>query len=215
MYNIFIQMLSVLLTVGGVGIINYIIAEQLDAVDTTQQGSSREKALAIIFSMFDLILYLIVNFGYKNLLGDNTWSIVLSVITTAIVSIAITLKLATKLNKWFYSLINYVRGNNGESFRSSKTVWQDVFDLHGHKYQRVFLYDFDHKPQGFGWRRGISNDKYSKYSIAMQPGFDEDQPKYDDLIKDIQTEQFQDKYDVLQFCDFEQKFIAIVATLKD
>ena len=48
--NAFYEMLSALLTIGGVGIINYIIAEQLGAVDTTQQGTDREKALSIILS---------------------------------------------------------------------------------------------------------------------------------------------------------------------
>ncbi|MBP2058638.1 hypothetical protein J2Z60_001826 [Lactobacillus colini] len=214
MYKVFIEMFSVLLTVGGVGMINYIIAEQLDAVDTTQQGSSREKALAIIFSMLDLVLYLAVESMLKLWLSGSLLTLV-TMLVTILGSVLFTVVFAKKINNIFYKMINKIRGNTGQSFRSSKTVWQDVFDLHGHKYQRVFLYDFDHKPQGFGWRRGISNDKYSKYSITIQPGFDDVQPQYDDLIKEIQTEEFQDKYDVLQFCNFEQKFIAIVATLKD
>lgn len=54
----FSQIFATLLTVGGAGIINYIIAEQLSAIDPTQQGTNREKALAIMFTMFDYWIYL-------------------------------------------------------------------------------------------------------------------------------------------------------------
>ena len=97
--NTFYEMLSTLLTVGGVGIINYIIAEQLDAIDTTQQGTNREKALSIVFTMLDFILYL----GLRVVLSKLTLKGNVLTFTTAaltvIISLLISFKLSKKINK--------------------------------------------------------------------------------------------------------------------
>lgn len=217
MYKSFIEMLSVLLTVGGVGIINYIIAEQLDAVDITQQGSNREKALAIIFSMFDLLLYLAI----EAILGtfmNGRWLILSTVLLTIVISVAITIKFASRVNKAFYTVINKVRGDNGKSFRRSKTTWQSSFDLHGHRNQMVYLYDFDHNPLGFGWRLGISNDGDTNYAVTLMPQFDdsdpEDQPSYEEICRLIQQDNYQQDFETKQFVSFKQRFIAIISTYK-
>ncbi len=211
----FYEMLSALLTVGGVGIINYIIAEQLEAVDTTQQGTDREKALSIIFTMLDFLLYLglrevLVKLNLKgNVLTFTT------AVTTIIISLLISFTLSKKINRIFYQWINLVRKNNHMSYRRSATNWQSSFKTNG-KMQRVYLYDFDHNPLGFGWRVGISNDKESNYSISFQPAaYEGKQPSYDDITQQIQTDDIADDYNVLQYVNFQQKFIVIIANAKN
>lgn len=213
--NTFYEMLSALLTVGGVGIINYIIAEQLGAVDTTQQGTDREKALSIIFTMFDFILYLGLRVVLSKLnLKGNVLTFTTAALTV-IISLLISFTLSKKINSLFYHWINKVRGKNHMSYRRSATNWQSSFETNG-KMQRVYLYDFNHNPLGFGWRVGISNDKESNYSISFQPTADEgEQPSYDDITQQIQTDDVADDYDVLQYVNFQQKFIAIIANAKN
>ena len=75
-------------------------------------------------------------------------------------------KISTKKYAWYI-----VRDKNHMSYRRSATNWQSSFKTNG-KMQRVYLYDFDHNPLGFGWRVGISNDRESNYSISFQPAAD-------------------------------------------
>lgn len=216
--NSFYEMLSTLLTVGGVGIINYIIAEQLEAVDTTQRGTNREKALSIVFTMLDFILYL----GLRVLLSKLTLKGNVLTFTTAaltvIISLLISFKLSKKINELFYHLINRVRGQNYMSYRRSATNWQSSFALHGCKNQLVYLYDFDHNPLGWGWRMGISNDKESNYSISLMPQFEnspENQDSYEEITKMIQQDDFRKDFAVINYINFQQKFIAIICNDKD
>lgn len=215
--NAFYEMLSALLTIGGVGIINYIIAEQFGAVDTTQQGTDREKALSIIFTMFDFILYLALR-AFIGLWLKGNWLTVATAASTVIVSLIISFTLSKKINKLFYFLINKVRGRNHMSYRRSATNWQSSFDTHGCRNQLVYLYDFCHNPLGWGWRTGISNDKESKYSISLCPQLDnnpEDQDTYEEVTKLIQQDNFRKDFEVVNYINFEQKFIAIICNDKE
>ena len=103
------------------------------------------------------------------------------------------------------------------SFRRSATNWQSAFNLNGAPGQLVYLYDFNHKPLGWGWRKGISNDKESNYSISIMPQPDDDpegQDSYEEVAKFVQQENFQKDYDVTQYINFQQKFIAIICNVK-
>lgn len=164
--NTFYEMLSALLTVGGVGIVNYIIAEQLGTVDTTQQGTDREKALSIIFTMFDFILYLGLRVVLSKLnLKGNVLTFTTATLTV-IISLLISFTLSKKINSLFYHWINKVRGKNHMSYRRSATNWQSSFETNG-KMQRVYLYDFNHNPLGFGWRVGIQMIKKATILLAF------------------------------------------------
>lgn len=212
------QITSVLLsliTAGGLGLTNYIIAEQLGAIDSTLQGTNREKTLSAIFTAFNFILYLLLKALLELCLKGN-WPSVIATIITIFLSLLISLTSSRKINKWFYHFINKVRSGAKLSNRKSETVWQDALANHGSR-QRIYLYDFDHHPLGYGNRIGISNDKDSNYAVSIQPDLDDinyEQPSYDDIERTIQSSTFRDVYDVRQYVDFQQKFIAIVANEK-
>lgn len=215
MTKTFYEIMAALLTVGGVGIINYMIAEQLSAIDTTQNGSSREKALALVFTMFDYILYLLMKFLWAFCV-KGTLLLIVTCVSTAIISLLISFFCAKKINEKFYDLINFIRGKKNMSYRRSATNWQSSLKINNNHLQKVYLYDFEHHPLGFGWRVGISNDKESNYSISFQPAYDEgEQPSFEDLTQSIQTNDVTDDYNVLQYVNFQQKFIVIIANAKD
>lgn len=218
MYKTFIEMFAALLTVGGTGTINYIIAEKLNAIDKSQESTNREKALALIFSMFNLFIYVCMNIVLINFFSGNSL-IIVTMLSTIVISLGLTFLGARKVNHWFYSILNLIRRQDGLSNRSSKTTWQSTFELHGHKNQLVFLYNFDHKPLGFGWRLGVSNDRDTNYAISLEPQFDESepegQPSYEKISKLIQEDNFQNDFEVKQFVSFKQQFIAIIATYKE
>ena len=215
MTKTFYEIMAATLTVGGVGIINYIIAEQLNAIDTTQDNSNREKAIALVFTMFDYFLYLLMKFLWGFYLKGIA-SLIATCASTAVISLAISFLGSKWINARFYDLINFIRSKNGMSFRRSATNWQSALKPNRNNWQRVYLYDFNHNPLGFGWRMGISNDQESNYSISFRPINDEgEQPSYEDLIENIQSKGVTDEYDILQYVNFQQKFIIVVANLKD
>ena len=215
MTKTFYEIMAALLTVGGVGIINYIIAEQLSAIDTTQNGSNREKALDLVFTMFDYFLYLVMKFLWGFCLKGIPL-LIATCVSTALISLVISFLASKWINKKFYDLINFVRGKNNMSFRRSATNWQSSLKTNKNQWQKVYLYDFDHHPLGFGWRVGISNDKESNYSISFQPAYDEGkQPTFEEITQKIQKDNLANKYDILQYVNFQQKFIVIIANLKD
>lgn len=214
--NTFYEMLSTLLTVGGVGIINYIIAEQLDAIDTTQQGTNREKALAIVFTMLDFILYLGLRSWLSKCLKGNILTFTTAAVTVFI-SLLISFFVSKLINELFYWLINKIREMYHLSYRKSATTWQDTFKPIADHQQRVFLYDFNHQPLGFGNRIGISNDASSNYSVVIQPDMDDvdyEQLPYDEMVEMVQSTEFRKQYDVREYVNFQQKFIAFVANAK-
>lgn len=219
MYQLFLDILSVLLTVGGVGVINYIIAEQLNAIDTSQAGSNREKFMSLIFSMLDLFLFLLVRsalISEWHLSGNLLTA--LTIVITVVISLIISFTGSIAINKLFYKLINFERNSNGLSLRRSATNWQSAFALNGTKNQLIYLYDFNHQPLGFGWRKGISNDKESNYSISFIPQLDNDpetQDSYDEVTKLVQQDNFRKDFEVTEYVNFQQKFIAIICNSKD
>lgn len=216
MTKTFYEIMAAILTVGGVGIINYIIAEQLNAIDTTQSGSNREKAIALVFTMFDYFLYLLMKL-FWGLCLKGIPLLIVTCISTALISLLISFSCSKWINKKFYDLINFVRVKNGMSFRRSSTNWQSAFDLNGARDQLIYLYDFNHQPLGFGWRKGISNDKESNYSVSFNPQPDnnpEDQDSYEEVTKLVQQDNFQADFEVTEYVNFQQKFIAIICNSK-
>lgn len=119
----FYEIMAVLLTVGGVGIINYIIAEQLSAIDTTQNGSNREKALALVFTMFDYFLYLLMKCLWAIWLKGMPL-LIATCLSTALISLLISFFGSKWINAKLYDLINLVRGKNRLPYRRSATNWQ-------------------------------------------------------------------------------------------
>lgn len=141
--------------------------------------------------------------------------LIITVAVTLIISLVISLLFSIPVNRLFYKIINYIRNKWNLSLRRSATNWQSTFETNG-KMQRVYLYDFDHTPLGFGWRVGVSNDKESNYSISFQPAYDEgDQPTYEEITNQIQKDDLANEYDILQYVNFQQKFIAIIANAKN
>lgn len=210
------QIMAVLLTVGGVGVLNYIIAEKLDAIDIAQQGSNREKAVSLVFTMFDFALYLLINHLLKRYL-DHVPLLLATIVLTVAISFTVSVLCSYHINQAFYFIINKVRKHNGLSLRRSTTNWASAFATHGTNNQLVYLYGFDHKPLGWGWRKGISNDRESNYSISMMPQLDDSpevQDSYEEVTKLIQQDNFRAGFEVTEYVNFQQGFIAIICNAK-
>lgn len=206
------QIAATLLTVGGVGYVNYSVATQLNAIDFHSNAKSQAIAYSAMWSIIDYSIYLAINnWTWLRQYVQGDWLLIVAMIVTIlsafILSVIFTIPLK-KLTFWFYN--KALKLNNHSSINTG-SVWNHIMDPNNQQLM-VYLYDFEHNPLGFGYVDESSNDEISNYSISLQPFnyYNPDlQDNYDALEKQIQDHEFCQSHEVRQFVDFKQKFIAI------
>lgn len=201
-----------LITAGGLGLTNYVIAESLNAFDENKENTDKAKGVSAILTIFDILLYLLLYEGLGYLI-HNVFSMILAVIFTIAISLVVSLKLSKPLNDGFYKLVNKQRNKHNLISVQSGSPWNQIM-LSDNRYQEAYLYSLDHKPLGFGWVQYISNDPKSNYSLGLVPFTDDEeepQPSYEKLTSRIQSSEYKEKHQVNQFIDFKQGFIMITS----
>ncbi|RVU69840.1 MULTISPECIES: hypothetical protein [Lactobacillus] len=214
--NDFIKVLLTIITTGGLGMVNYTIAESLNAVDSTLRNTNREKSISAILTIIDLLIYLTIDIALRNCI-HNTFAEIIAALLTVIISIILSIKFSKKINELFYKNINGERNKNDLISLDSGTPWQAVM-LSENKFQQAYIYSLEHKPIGFGWVQYVSNDSDSNYSLSLVPFTDDagsPQPEYDKITQKIQSKEYKDKHIVQQYIDLKEKFIIITSIEKD
>lgn len=210
--NEFTNIFITIITTGGLGFLNYAIAESVSALDSDQKGTSREKSISALFTTIDLLIYVAIANGLKLIIHNNFVDIIAASLTIAI-SLLISFKLAKPTNNLFYKIINKQCSRSNLISIQSGSPWKQIA-LGDDRPQAAYLYSFEHKPLGFGWVQYVSNDQESNYSLGLVP-FDDEieeaQPSYDKLTSRIQNPKYKEKHQVNQFVDFKQRFIMITS----
>lgn len=211
--NNFLNILLTIITTGGLGMINYIIAESLNAVDSNQQNTNREKGISALLTTIDLLIYLTLDTAIRYVM-HNTFAEILAAIITILISIELSIKISKPLSDWLYNdIINKEREKNNLIPIEPSTPWKKI-TLSGTQSQQAYLYSLNHEPLGFGWVNFVSNDQNSNYSLSLVPFTDDDQelqPAYEEIIARIQAKKYKEEHDVQQFIDFKQGFIMITS----
>ncbi|HJA46381.1 MAG TPA: hypothetical protein H9792_01270 [Candidatus Limosilactobacillus excrementigallinarum] len=208
------NLIGTLLTVGGVGYINFSVANQLGTIDYHKDAKSQAIAFSACWSIVDFAIFMICQSVLRNhFKGD--WLLVWSMLVTMVLAFLLALFTSNLLNAVIYWLYNLVLKKNHKATISSGTVWNHLMAGNGEPCM-VYLYNFTHVPLGFGYIDEASNDELHDYSISLQP-FNYDNPaiqdNYEDVIRRIQEDEFAKKHKVREFIDFKQQVIAI--TIKD
>lgn len=212
----FVSILLAIITTGGLGMVNYTIAESLDTVDSNSKNISKEKGITGLLTIVDLVIYLILD-SLLRIKIHNNFAEIIAVIITVITSVIISIKLSKPISNHFYNLINKQRNSNGLISLDSGTPWQTV-TLSKNKPQQVYLYSLDHNPLGCGWAQCVSNDSESNYSLSLVPFTDNEekvQPAYKEVVTKIQAKEYKDTHIVQQYIDFKERFIMITSIEKD
>lgn len=204
------QIVATLITVGGVGYVNYSVATQLNVIDTHASAKTQAIAYSSMWSVFDFAFFIALQNLLKHYLTGD-WLLIVAMLLTIIFSFLSSIILMLPLKRLVYLLYNRVLKIGGHSSISSGTVWNHTMDSNDNPIM-AYLYDFDHNPLGFGYVDESSNDEVSDYSLVLQPfnyHTPEPQDSYDTLEKRIQDNEFCKKYVTKQFIDFKQRFIVI------
>ncbi len=206
------QIIATLVTVGGVGYVNYSVATQLNAIDIHASAKEQAIAYSAIWSVFDFAIYLaLLNWNWLKHFAKGDWLLIIVMLLTIIFAFLFSICLTLPLKKLVFWLYNSVLKIDNHSAISTGSVWNHVMDPNSNSVI-VYLYDFDHNPLGFGYVDESSNDEITNYSLSLQP-FNYNNPTlqddYDKLQKQIQDYKFNKEHTVKQFVDFKQRFIAI------
>lgn len=206
------QILSVLITVGGLGYINYSVAEQLGTIEPKGDAKTNQIAYSLSWSIIDFVIYLGVQSLLRKYLHGTAFlicTILLTIVVAFLLAIIITRPLQ-KLNYWFY---NKVLKLSHRAPIVVGTVWTNFFQ--GDETMEVYCYDLQHNPisQGFV----LQNSANSKdHSIVLQP-FSEDKYKkqwsYEDMENISQTS-IERKKSIKQLVDFDNNLIIFALTNK-
>ena len=204
--NTFNSILLELLTVGGVGSLNYILVDLVGAADKAQ-GNSNRRAISLVFTAIDMALY--------TLIQQATHKLVASALLTIFISFTVTLLLANPAQKLIYWCVNKVRLGNRKTKVTAVSPWEANYIDASDEPVLAYCYSFDHKPLGWGYLAYVSGDATNNYSVNIVPAITEtleDQPSYNEVAENITTNEIQSTYDVQQHINFKQQFIMI--TLK-
>lgn len=206
------KIIATLITVGGMGYVNYSVATQLNAIDIHRDAKVQAIAYSTLWSIVDFAIYLaILNWNWLKQYVKGDWLLIVAMLSTIVISFFVSVFLMLPLKKfvlWFY---NKALKLDNHSSIATGSVWNHVMDPNNNLLM-VYLYDFEHNPLGFGFVDEASDDEVTNYSLSLQP-FNYNDPKlqddYDSLQKKIQDNEFSQQYTIRQFVDFNQQFIAI------
>lgn len=204
--NTFNSILLELLTIGGVGSLNYILVDLVGAADKAQVNSNR-RAISLVFTAIDMALY--------TLIQQATHKQVASALLTIAISFGVTLLLANPAQKLIYWCVNKVRLGSQKTEVEAVSPWEAAYINASDKPVFAYCYSFDYKPLGWGYLAYVSGDAPNNYSVNIVPAISEnmeDQPSYNEVAENIATNEIQNTYDVQQHINFKQQFIMI--TLK-
>ncbi|MCT2877013.1 hypothetical protein EFM17_05325 [Lactobacillus delbrueckii] len=201
--NTFNSILLELLTIGGVGSLNYILVDLVGAADKAQVNNNR-RAISLVFTAIDMTLY--------TLIQQATHKQVASALLTIVVSFTMTLLLANPAQKLIYWCVNKVRLGSQKTEVAAVSPWEATYITSSDKPVFAYCYDFDHRPLGWGYLAYVSGDAPNNYSVNIVPAISEnmeDQPSYTEVAENIATNEIQNTYDVQQHINFKQQFIMI------
>ncbi|WP_289761672.1 hypothetical protein [Lactobacillus intestinalis] len=209
-YN-FNQIFTTLTTIGGVGIINYLIAEKIGALDQSDHNSNTMKYLSVVFTSLDSVLYLLIQTILKEVLHlKGNWLVINTAWMTIVVSVVLMLLLSNPLHKIFYWCINRIRGIDNKVETTSTTTWKELYEGAGNRSVFIYCYNFQHEPLGWGYLSYISKDPETNFSLNLVPPTNsdqEDQTTYEELVKQLGTKYYKENYRITQHVNFKHQFI--------
>lgn len=207
------QILAALVAVGGLGFINYSVADKLGTVEFNTRESNMRLPYMLSWSIPDFAIYLAVNMAVAKCLTGN-WLIITSLILTIIIVFFFSLKIQPLLSKFSNWLINRTRNSNDKGSLFVGSPWNELFSSKAA--QMVFIFDFDKKPIVSGYLSLLALDYQHEPTASIMPFTDSNgDVSFEDLIESVSTREIQEKNAVRQYVDFDRKIIVVSVIKKD
>ncbi|WP_436704311.1 hypothetical protein [Lactiplantibacillus plantarum] len=215
-----------LIVVGGLGFINYNVADRQGLVDFRGPDSKMQIPYMLCWSIFDFAIYLIVQdlVGWlkntsqvsKNklassiLMGDS--GLAISLLVTIILVFFISVFSYRPFSEFVNWLNNKRRNKNNKASLFVGNPWTGQFITN--KEKMIFVFDFEHNPIVSGYLTKISTNPQDLQEMSIMPFNDNsDLATYKDIIEGMNEQR--DKYHVMQYVDYDKKLLIISAETID
>lgn len=203
------QIISSLVTVGGLGFINYYVAEQMDAIDFKGKDEKLIVPCMLCFSVIDYIVYLLINYIFSLFVRNQNLNAALSLIFTIICSFLITLYFINPVSKIVNGFINRRRKKQSFSEIQNDDLWN--YFLKDNKEVRCYIYDFNNNFIANGWVQ-VSNKDSENLAVSLDPF--KDDISEDELYESIKSDSFYNSHTINQLV-FPNKRIKIYLIKED
>lgn len=196
--------MAAIITVGGLGAINYLIAEKVGTLDIHNTSDAKTIALFTVLAVPDYALYIIVNYVFSKYLSGLLLTF-FNISITFVLAVLVTIVFAKPISNIFYWLINRNRSLNHQPAINQMSAWEYLTEID--KPQMAYIYDFAYTPLGSGYISFVSDNELN--IVPFTKDNDYPQTPYEELMKEVETTDFKEKYDVQQHIDMKNKFIMI------
>lgn len=198
------KIIAALVTVGGTGYVNYLVASQLNAIEPIGDKKTSQIAYCMVWSIVDFSVFLFYQGILTNHLRGN-WLLIWSMLLTIITAFFLALLLTKPLQKIAYLFYNCILWVWRESKIEQGNVWKDFFSGRGKL--EAYCYDLQHNPIGQGFLTTYSLEA-DKYDISLQPFTSKaKQPSFDEIVDMAQNEEYQEKQKIREYINYDKQII--------
>lgn len=210
MYNLS-DFMSPIITIGGLGFINFFIITRLGELDKDTLSDNEFTAITLGLAVPDYLIYL-TSYSllkkYSSLRAE--WLNISVIFVTVVLTVLLTFALSHFLSKLLLKAINTTRKISGKSEIIVNSPWGEL--VNPERPTQAFIYGMDHKPLGCGEISVMSDSKDDNYSILLKPLSDknqEEQYSFERIMEFTQDPSFQKENDVKIYENFKQAFIIV------
>lgn len=204
------RIIAALITVGGMGFMNFIVTDQLGVIDIRHDNRTAVVAYSLLWSIFDYAIYLTVQTWLGRYHLSDHWRTAAALMITLLVAFLLTVIIARPLSRVVYWIYNHLStGHQQVANFTSGTVFANK--LMENNEATAYLYNSDHQPISFGKIELFSFDNDNNVEFSLVPLEDtKEQPSYDELTSEIGGEDFYKKYRPFVLVKPSQDLVAVI-----
>ncbi|MCT3574132.1 hypothetical protein [Levilactobacillus brevis] len=203
------QVIAALVAAGGMGFVNYVVADKLDLIDFSDEKANLRIPYMLCWSVPDFTLYLLI----KQLISKwirGELGIALSLIVTLISVYVVSLLFSRPLFWLSGVVINWIRSEEKADLFSG-SPWNRL--LGTSKEQMVYIYNFEKEPIVCGYLEFLTIDPGSRTEMSVVPFTNsKKQLSFQEVHDYYSTFEKLNEYGVQQYLDFDRKIIIVVIT---
>lgn len=192
LYKLIYAIITILITSGCFGYINYNILEKLTVIVDRPNNETDKKQKIMIFTGVNVGLYWILTTVLN-------CEISLSILLVLLFDVVGTIWIIKPLIELINSLINKIRNTSGQSYTDNRETRDYIFNTN--KTQTLFIFGFDNKLITCGYLDYQQSGDNNYFDLALIPlDYPENQYSFNQIVEEASKHQ-----DSRTLIDFEKK----------
>lgn len=177
LYKLIYSIITILITSGCFGYINYSILEKLNVVIDRPNKEIDKKQKIMIFTGINISLYWI----FTNVLN---YEIALSIVLVLLFDVAGTVLIIAPVIRLIDFLINKIRSTSGQSYADNRETRDYIFNTN--KTQTLFIFDFNNNLITCGYLDYQQSGDNNYFDLALVPlDYPENQYNFEYIAEEV------------------------------